>query len=184
MSALETGNSMIFRDETARTPRVCHIGDLLSVLAILGVRVLAVSWMRPAMSADKAPDVRAAARQLADSETAVGGAVGEAVSSFGLPPIVVKVREPGDTQDRTITFKADLVFDEVDQNRIDDSMSVSKRLLPRIMDSVITGLDGKRIENLSDPATVTAMVVERANLVLTPYGVVVKALKMQYLGWR
>jgi hypothetical protein len=114
----------------------------------------------------------------------VGGAVGEAVSSFGLPPIVVKVREPGDTQDRTITFKADLVFDEVDQNRIDDSMSVSKRLLPRIMDSVITGLDGKRIENLSDPATVTAMVVERANLVLTPYGVVVKALKMQYLGWR
>lgn len=161
-----------------------RFGDLLPVLMILVAVALAMSWTLPARSAENNANAKAAARHVADTETAVGETVDEMVSSFGLPPIVVKVREPGDAQDRTIAFKADLVFDEVDMDRIEASMSVSKHLLPRIMDSVITGLDGKRIENLSDPESVTKVVIERANRVLRPYGVVVKALKMRYLGWR
>lgn len=174
---------MISREGIARETRARRTGDLFPVLAILGVLVLAMSWTGPAVSAGKAPGANAA-RQIADVETSAADASGDEMSSFGLPPIVVRVRDPGDMQERTITFKADLVFDEVDQKRIDDSISVSKRLLPRIMDSVITGLDGKRIANPPDPATVAKMVVERANLVLEPYGVVVRTLKMQYLGWQ
>jgi len=171
---------MILRRQSSGVGQTCRHGDLLPVLIILGVVVLAMSWTRPAVSADEATDAKAAARHVVDTETAVG----EMPPSFGLPPIVVKIRESGDAQGRTVAFKADLIFDEVDQGRIEDSISVTKHLLPRVMDSVITGLDGKLIENLSESATVSKMVIERANLVLKPYGVVVKALKMHYLGWR
>lgn len=179
-----TETSMISHDGIARGTRARRAGDLLPVLAILGVLVLAMSWTGPALSAGKASDAKTAVRHFADTEAAIADAASDEMSSFGLPPVVVRVRDPADMQERTITFKADLVFDEVDQDRIDDSISVSKHLLPRIMDSVLTGLDGKHIANPSDPETVKTLVVERANLVLKPYGVVVRTLKMQYLGWQ
>jgi hypothetical protein len=160
--------------------RARRFGDLLPVLMTLGMVALAMSWTLPAWSAEKEPDAEAAARQVADTEAAVG----EMIPIFGLPPIVVQVRNRDDAEGRTIAFKADLIFDEDDPDRIEDSVSVTKHLLPRIMDSVITGLDGKRVDNMSNPESVTRTVVERANLVLKPYGVVVKALKIHFLGWR
>lgn len=160
--------------------RARRFGDLLPVLMTLGMVALAMSWTLPAWSAEKEPDAEAAARQVADTEAAVG----EMIPIFGLPPIVVQVRNRDGAEGRTIAFKADLIFDEDDPDRIEDSVSVTKHLLPRIMDSVITGLDGKRVDNMSNPESVTRTVVERANLVLKPYGVVVKTLKIHFLGWR
>lgn len=101
--------------------------------------------------------------------------------SFGLPPIAVRVLEDRTLMDRSVVFKADLVFDEVDEERIKDTMRVTKALLPRIMDSVITGIHGKRFSDLTTLAALNHVVLQRSNAVLRPYGVVVKSLRMMDL---
>ena len=143
---------------------------MLSALALAGLLSVAMPW--------------------ADAAYASGGGTmhGEAAGAndgppvFGLPPIVVTVHHAGDHDAKTIIFKADLVFDEVDKTRIDDTMSVTKALLPRLMDSLITGIEGKTFKDLKDIAFLHDIVLERSNEVLRPYGVVVKALRLKNLG--
>jgi hypothetical protein len=101
---------------------------------------------------------------------------------FGLPPIVVQVMEKRDPTARVVIFKANLFFDEVDQDRINDTMRVTKSLLPRIMDSVITGIQGKRFDDLSDFAWLNEVVLRRSNAVLKPYGVEVSSLELKDLS--
>lgn len=168
---------MTFADWNAHAAQWSRTSDLLPVLAVLGLLVLAMSWVQPAAAGEVKDDAKEAAHHVASTEAAVA----EDIPTFGLPPIVVRVREDGVAGDKTIAFKADFLFDEIDIGRIEDSINVSKKLLPKIMDSVIMGIEGRRIANLSDPATMDRMVIQRVNLVLNPYGVVVKELKMRYL---
>jgi len=152
---------------------------LFRVLLVAGLLLLTASWTGTA----------AAASSPAKADSHAAGKKPDAHSGsdaidpiFGLPPIVVKVPERGKRIDRTIVFKADLVFDEVENDRINDSMRVAKALLPRIMDSVITGMQGKYFDDLSTPASLSDVVLQRSNIVLKPYGVVAKALRLQDLG--
>ena len=55
-------------------------------------------------------------------------------------------------------------------------------LLPRIMDSVITGIEGKQFEDLSNLVFLNDVIVRRSNSVLKPYGVVVKSLNLKDLS--
>jgi hypothetical protein len=105
----------------------------------------------------------------------------EEAPSFGLPPIVVQLRTRDGQGNKTISFKAALIFDEVDWDRIEDSMRVTKTLMPRIVDSVISGIQNRRFETPPDGAAVDRLVIEYSNAVLKPYGVVIKELRMQYL---
>jgi hypothetical protein len=171
----------MFTIGTNGTARQDRRRDLLPILFVLAALFMAMSWVGPARAGDTSagaarPDAKAAANHIAATEAAVA----DETPTFGLPPIVLRVTDEN-AANRTVAFKAALVFDEEDDDRIEDSMRVSKRLLPRIMDSVITGIEGKRIANLSDPSTVDRMVLQRANLVLNPYGVVVRALRMDFL---
>ena len=170
---------MMLADEITDTARVSRRSDLLPVLAVLGLLALAMSWVQPAFAGEDTDD---AAKKAAHHVATTEAAVAEEMPTFGLPPIVVRVKDGTSVADKTVAFKADFLFDEIDIGRIEDSINVSKKLLPRIMDSVILGIEGKHIANLSDPATMDRMVIQRANLVLKPYGVVVKALKMRYLA--
>lgn len=167
---------MMFAIGTTGTARHYRHRDLLPVLLVLAALFAAMSWVEPA----KAGETKKGAKEAANHVAATEAAVAEEMPSFGLPPIVLRVRDEN-AANRTVAFKAALLFDEDDSSRIEDSIRVSKRLLPRIMDSVITGIEGKRIANLSDPATMDRMVLRRTNLVLNPYGVVVHALRMDYL---
>jgi hypothetical protein len=173
-----SGTKKMLADEFANTVRVSRRSDLLPVLAVLGLLALAMSWVQPAFAGEETEDnAKEAAHHVATMEAAIA----EEIPTFGLPPIVVRVKDGASITDKTVAFKADLLFDEIDIGRIEDSINVSRKLLPRIMDSVILGIEGKHIANLSDPTTMDQMVIQRANLVLKPYGVVVKALKMRYL---
>jgi len=57
---------------------------------------------------------------------------------------------------------------------------VTKRLVPRIMDSVIVGLQNRHFETLPERDVVDKLVVQYSNAVLKPYGVVIKSLQIQY----
>ena len=101
---------------------------------------------------------------------------------FGLPPIVVQVPDHGGSELKVIIFKAALVFDEVEPERISDSQRIAKSLLPKIMDSVISGVQNHRFTDWSKTEEVTQVVLDSSNAVLKPYGVVIKKLRMQDLG--
>jgi hypothetical protein len=150
-------------------------GGLLLPVLLLTAMLLLTPWQRAAWASGSSV---AAAEHVANTEAAVGNAE---LPTFSLPPIVLQVREINNPKKRTIAFKAALVFDEVDEGRIEDSMSVTKSVLPRIMDSVIIGIQGERFNKLPDPEAVDRLVIQHANAVLKPYGVVIKALKMHYL---
>lgn len=101
---------------------------------------------------------------------------------FGLPPIVVQIPGRGRTHARTIVFKAALIFDEVDADRINDSQRLAKTLLPKIMDSVITGVQNHHFVDLTNTEEVNKVVLDRSTVVLKPYGVLLKGLRMEHLG--
>ena len=77
-----------------------------------------------------------------------------------------------------------LIFDETDEDRINDSLRIAKTLMPRIMDSVITGVQGHRFDSASKAEDVNRMILDRSVAVLQPYGVVVKTLRIERLGNR
>lgn len=153
------------RTETNGTRRA---GALFRALAVAGLLAAAMPW--------------AGAAQAAAGSTAHGGAGADGAEAaqpiFGLPPIVATVLQKGDPEPKTVVFKADLVFDEVEDDRIQQSIGVTKSLLPRIMDSVITGIEGKQFDDLKNLASINDVVVARSNEVLKPYGVVVKSLHL------
>jgi len=101
---------------------------------------------------------------------------------FGLPPIVVQIPGRGRANARTIVFKAALIFDEVDADRINDSQRLAKTLLPKIMDSVITGVQNHHFVDLTNTEEVNKVVLDRSTVVLKPYGVLLKGLRMEHLG--
>jgi hypothetical protein len=146
-----------------------HGGGLLPALALAGLLTVTMPWSDAAY---------ASGSEASHGEAAGAKSAPEGPPIFGLPPIVVNVLQTGDPDAKTIIFKADLVFDEVDPMRIEETMSVTKSLLPRIMDSVITGIQGKRFSNLKDIAFLNDVVLQRSNDVLKPYGVVVKSLRL------
>jgi len=150
-------------------------GALLPALALAGLLTVTMPWARAAY---------ASGGETSHGEAAGADSVPEGPPIFGLPPIVVNVLQTGNPKAQTVVFKADLVFDEVDPTRIEDTMSVTKSLLPRIMDSVITGIQGKRFNDLKDIAFLNDVVLQRSNDVLKPYGVVVKSLHLMELGRR
>lgn len=156
---------------TARC-KACGVA-LLPALSLAGLLTLTLPLSEAAGAAP------ASATNAADED----GADADVVSPiFGLPPIVVTVLENSDPTAKTLIFMAVLVFDEVDAVRIEDSLSVTKSLLPRIMDSVITGIQGKRFDDLANLAALNDIILQRSNAVLTPYGVVVKSLRLRNLS--
>ncbi|MPY74529.1 MAG: hypothetical protein GEU87_09715 [Alphaproteobacteria bacterium] len=115
-------------------------------------------------------------------EPAKAASDAEVEPSFDLPPIIVQVSQNGRAHQKTMVFKAALVFDETDRERINDSMRMAKTLLPKIMDSVITGVQGHHFDAESKPEDVNKLILDRSVAVLQPYGVVVKYLRMESLG--
>jgi hypothetical protein len=101
---------------------------------------------------------------------------------FGLPPILIQIPENGGPELKVIVFKASLIFDEVDPERINDSQRIAKSLLPKIMDSVITGMQRHHFADATATEDVTQVVLDSSNAVLKPYGVIIKHLKMEHLG--
>jgi hypothetical protein len=148
-------------------------GGLFPALALAGLLTVTTPWSDAAY---------ASGSETSHGEAAGANGAPEGPPIFGLPPIVVDVLQIGDPDAKTIIFKADLVFDEVDQTRIEDTLIITKSLLPRIMDSVITGIQGKSFKNLKDIAFLNDLVLQRSNDVLRPYGVVVKSLRLRDLG--
>lgn len=150
-------------------------GALLPALALAGLLAVTMAW----------PDaVYASGGETVHGEAAGANGEPEGPPVFALPPIVVNVLQTGAPAAQTVVFKADLVFDEVDKTRIDDTMSVTKSLLPRIMDSVITGIQGKSFADVTDIAFLNDVVLQRSNEVLKPFGVVVASLRLTELGRR
>lgn len=145
------------------------------------ILAFAIAWPFSAHSGH-APSDYGAVYQVAEAEAADKEHAESELLTFPLPPIVVRIRQSGEPQMKVVAFKADLVFDEVDPGRIDASIDVADQLVPRIVDSVITGLEGRQIEAASMSETVNRLVIERVNLVLNPYGVTVKSLNVRYLG--
>ncbi len=154
-----------FRTDTAAAD--CRRALLSILLAVLGLAV-ALGWHHAALAGERTE--------------AAGKAVGE--PSFDLPPIVVQVSEAGRAQRKTMVFKAALVFDETDEDRINDSQRIVKTLMPKIMDSVITGVQGHRFEADPNFAEVNQVILDRSAAVLQPYGVVIKFLRIEHLGNR
>jgi hypothetical protein len=150
-------------------------GGLLPALALAGLLTVTMPWSDAAY---------ASGSETSHGEAAGANGAPEGPPIFGLPPIVVNVLQTGDRKAQTVVFKADLVFDEVDPTRIEDTLIITKSLLPRIMDSVITGIQGKRFGNLKDIAFLNDVVLQRSNDVLKPYGVVVKSLHLKDLTRR
>lgn len=138
---------------------------LFPVLLVAASLVFAMPWHQRALAGELA---RAAGE--ADVEP-----------SFDLPPIIVQVSQNGRPHQKTLVFKAALVFDETDPERINDSMRMAKTLLPKIMDSVITGVQGHHFDAGSKPEEVNRLILDRSVAVLKPYGVVVKYLRMESL---
>lgn len=101
---------------------------------------------------------------------------------FNLPPIMVQVPDNGGRELKTVLFKAALVFDEVDPERINDSERIAKSVLPKIMDSVITGMQRHHFTDKTTAADVSRLVLDQSNAVLKPYGVIIKKLKMEHLA--
>ena len=122
------------------------------------------------------------AAQAGEPAGAAKKAAGE--PSFDLPPIAVQVSQAGREHTTTMVFKAALIFDETDEDRINDSLRIAKTLMPRIMDSVITGVQGHRFDSASKAEDVNRMILDRSVAVLQPYGVVVKTLRIERLGNR
>ncbi len=69
---------------------------------------------------------------------------------FGLPPVIIQVPDNGGSELKIVVFKATLIFDEVDPERINDSQRIAKSLLPKIMDSVITGMQSPSLYRQDD----------------------------------
>jgi len=151
---------MTFADSRSKARGKRRSGGLLPALALAGLLTVTMPW-----------SVAAYASGGGTSHGEAAGANGAPAGApiFGLPPIVVDVLQTGDPDAKTIIFKADLVFDEVDPARIEDAMSVTKSLLPRIMDSVITGIQGRRFKDLKDIVFLNDVVLQRSNDVLKPY---------------
>ncbi len=103
---------------------------------------------------------------------------------FNLPPIMVQVPDNGGPALKIVVFKAALIFDEVDPERINDCERIAKSLLPKIMDSVITGIQRHHFTDKTTTADVTQVVLAQSKAVLNPYGVVIKKLKMENLAIR
>jgi hypothetical protein len=104
--------------------------------------------------------------------------------SFGLPPIVVQIPEAGHHQPKMVVLKVALVFDETDEDRINDSLRIAKILMPRIMDSVIAGVQEHHFDSASKAEDVNELILDRSAAVLRPYGVLVKSLRIEQLGDR
>lgn len=141
---------------------------LLPALLIAFGLVLSPSWRHPA--------------QAGEPTGAAHEAAGE--PSFDLPPIAVQLSREASAAPRTVVVKAALVFDETDEDRINDSLRLAKTLLPKIMDSVITGVQGQQFAGDSGREAVNRVILERSIAVLQPYGVVVKKLRMDGFGGR
>ena len=104
--------------------------------------------------------------------------------SFDLPPIVVQIPEAGDHHPKTVVFKVALIFDETDEDRINDSLRIAKALMPRIMDSVIAGVQEHHFDTATKDDDVNQLILDRSVAVLQPYGVLVKSLRIEQLGNR
>jgi hypothetical protein len=142
-------------------------GRMLAAVALFAAGLaLVAAWPQQARAANNAG-------QSTVNET------GEPI--FGLPPIVVQIPGRGRAA-RTIVFKAALIFDEVDADRINDSQRLAKTLLPKIMDSVITGVQNHQFVDLTNTEEVNKVVLDRSTVVLKPYGVLLKGLRMEHLG--
>lgn len=101
---------------------------------------------------------------------------------FGLPPIVAQVFE-NDTLTGSVRYlKVELVFDEVDPERIVASQRVAKSLQPRLMDRVIGSLQGYRFDRSAQPKAMENIVFRSSTEVLGPYGVVIKSVTIKDLG--
>jgi hypothetical protein len=141
--------------------------SLFPALLLAGVLVQAPCWQESAWAGEAAGK----ATEEADLEP-----------SFDLPPIVVQVPAHGTTTARTIVLRTALVFDETDRDRITDSQRLAKALLPKIMDSVITGVQGHRVKDWSNTSDVNQVILDRAAAVLGPYGVLIKTLRVELFG--
>jgi hypothetical protein len=127
--------------------------------------------------------VAMASHQAAWASGSTGPSVDKAGEPiFGLPPIMVQVPDNGGPELKIVLFKAALVFDEVDPERINDSQRIAKTVLPKIMDSVITGMQRHHFTDKTTAADVSRLVLDRSNAVLKPYGVIIKKLKMEHLA--
>jgi hypothetical protein len=140
----------------------------LAVLMLASGLLFATAWHRSASAGALAKEAEKVARE----------------PSFDLPPIVVQVSQSGRSHPRTMVFKAALIFDETDEERINDSQRIAKTLMPRIMDSVITGVRAHQFDDASQTEDVNQVIMDRSVAVLQPYGVVIKALRIEYLGNR
>lgn len=171
---------MMFAAEAMTSGRMHRAGPLWPMLAVAAALLLASSWMRPAAAAsDPAP--AAAVDEKAGDDAAL--------ASFGLPPIVVMLKQRDESKGKeskgkTVILKVDLLFDERDEDRINIMLSTAKALLPRIMDSLLTGIQGRQFDDTDDTVAINAVLVERSNRVLRPYGVNVKASRLVQLGVR
>ena len=128
--------------------------------------------------------IDAAGSRLAAVESAAGapGETSETLPVFSLPPIAAQVFE-NDTPTGSMRYlKIELVFDEVDHDRILASLSVAKSLQPRLMDRVIAGLQGYRFDRSAQPNAMETVVLKSSSDVLGPYGVVIKSVTIRYLG--
>jgi len=140
--------------------------SLFPALLLAAALVQAPFWHRPAWAGE-------AAAKTTDADLD---------PSFDLPPIVVQVPGHGERMAKTIVLRTALVFDETDRDRINDSQRLAKALLPKIMDSVITGVQGHRIKDWSNASDVNQVILDRAAAVLGPYGVLIKTLRVELFG--
>lgn len=145
-----------------------RLATWLPVLLLAAVLAVAAGGDRPAWA----------------GEAANGHETGAREPLFDLPPIMVNVQGKGNVPAKTIVLKTALVFDEVDEDRINDSQRLAKALLPKIMDSVITGVQKYHAVDASDAAGVDKVILERAVAVLRPYGVLIKSLRVENLSGR
>jgi hypothetical protein len=144
------------------------IGRVLPALLVSIVLSLAVAWHHSALAGEPTE--------------AKGKVAGE--PSFDLPPIVVQISQTGRPYPRAMVFKAALIFDETDEQRINDSQRIAKTLMPKIMDSVITGVQAHQFSAASNVDDVNQVILDRSVAVLQPYGVVIKTLRIEQLGIR
>lgn len=155
------------------------LGCFAPVLALL----VTAAWSAPVLAGTGADPVASqlSALESKESETPDQTATPPV---FGLPPIVAQVFEGDAVDGTTKIFKVELVFDEVDHDRIMASQSVAKSLQPRLMDRVIRDIQGSRIDSAADPKAMQRIVLASTSAVLKPYGVVLKSVNIRDLSVR
>lgn len=161
-----------------RNTFICKPLSWLTIFVFLAVQLLAWSGNAAAQVSDPA------AVHLAAVESAAGapGETDEPLPVFSLPPIAAQVFE-NDTPTGSMRYlKIELVFDEVDHDRILASLSVAKSLQPRLMDRVIGSLQGHRFDRTAQPNAMEDVVLKSSSDVLGPYGVVIKSVTIRDLG--